>query len=473
MRGLKLVTGAAAAVLLMTYMGPVPALADTIEAALVRAYQNNPQLNAQRAQVRSTDENVPQALSGYRPKVAVTASAGYQYTDTLLNTGGTNALTGGPTVTSSINHGTNAPRSASLTVTQTLFNGQQTANKTRAAESQVSGSREALRFLEQSVLLSAATIYMDYLRDSAIVEVQKSNVRVLEQTLKQTRDRFNVGEVTRTDVAQSEAQLAAGNTQLLAAQATLTTTRANFRRIIGNEPEALAPGSPVDRFLPGTLPAAVELSLIENPNVTAAMFGIDVNYLQVKVNEGALLPTVSLQAAVQQSYEQTMTVFRSFGASAIAQVTAPIYQGGAEYSLIRQSKENLAQQRLVLEQTRDQTRANTVTAWSQLVAGKAQVASAQAQVTASEIALNGVREEAKAGQRTTLDVLNAQQALVNARVALVTAQHDRVVASYAVLSAVGRLSPQVLNLRTTVYDPSVHYQQVRDSWFGVRTPDGR
>ena len=174
---------------------------------------------------------------------------------------------------------------------------------------------------------------------------------------------------------------------------------------------------------------------------------------------------------MQQSYEQTMTIFRSFGASAIAQITAPIYQGGAEYSLIRQSKENLAQQRLVLEQTRDQTRANTVTAWGQLVAGKAQVASAQAQVTASEIALNGVREEAKAGQRTTLDVLNAQQALVNARVALVTAQHDRVVASYAVLSAVGRLSPQVLNLPTTVYDPSVHYQQVRDSWY--RRPHAR
>jgi outer membrane protein len=468
MHGVKSVTGAAAAVLLMAYMGPVPALADTIEAALVRAYQNNPQLNAQRAQVRSTDENVPQALSGYRPKVALTASAGYQYTDTNSTQGGT------PTaIVRTEIHGTNAPRSAGLTVTQTLFNGQQTANKTRAAESQVSGAREALRFLEESVLLSAATIYMDYLQNAAIVEVQKSNVRVLEQTLKQTRDRFNVGEVTRTDVAQSEAQLAAGNTQLLAAEATLTTTRANFRRIIGNEPQALAPGSPVDRFSPGTLSGAVELSLIENPNVTAAMFGIDVNYLQVKVNEGALLPTVSLQASVQQSYEQQLTIFRTFGASAVAQIAAPLYQGGAEYSLIRQSKENLAQQRLVLEQTRDQTRANTVTAWGQLVAGKAQVASAQAQVTASEIALNGVREEAKAGQRTTLDVLNAQQALVNARVALVTAQHDRVVASYAVLSAVGRLSPQVLNLPTTVYDPSVHYQQVRDSWVGVRTPDGR
>src|SRR5437764_5239773 len=468
MYGVKTFTGAAAAVLLIACAGPTPVLADTIEAALVRAYQNNPQLNAQRASVRSTDENVPQALSGYRPKVALTASAGYQYTDTNLTSGGS------PTaIVRTEVHGANAPRAAGLTVTQTLYNGNQTANKTRAAESQVSGAREGLRVLDEAVLLSAATVYMDYLRDSAIVEVQKSNVRVLEQTLKQTRDRFNVGEVTRTDVAQAEAQLAAGKTQELTAEANLVTTRANFRRIIGNEPVALAPGSPVDRFFPGTLPAAVELSLIENPNVTAAAYGIDVNYLQVKINEGALLPTVTLQASVQQSYEQTMTIFRSFGASAIAQLSVPVYQGGAEYALIRQSKENLAQQRLNLEQVRDQTRANTVTAWGQLVAGKAQVASAQAQVTASEIALNGVREEAKAGQRTTLDVLNAQQALVNARVALVTAQHDRVVASYAVLNAVGRLAPHVLGLKTTVYDPSVHYHQVRDSWTGVRIPDGR
>ncbi len=435
---------------------------------MVRAYQNNPQLNSQRAQVRSTDENVPQALSGYRPKVAITASAGYQYTDTNLTSGGTpNQI-----VRTEI-HGTNAPRSVGATVSQTLFNGQQTANRTRAAESQVSSAREGLRVLEQTVLLSAATIYMDYLRDAAIVEVQRSNVRVLEQTLKQTQDRFNVGEVTRTDVAQSEAQLAAGKTQLLTAEANLTTTRANFRRIIGNEPENLAPGSPVDRFLPATLSKSVELGLTENPNVTAAMYGVDVSFLQVKVNEGALFPTVTLQTSVQQSYEQTLTIFRSFGASTAVQLSVPVYQGGAEYSLIRQSKETLAQQRLNLEQIRDQARANVVTAWGQLVAGKAQVASAQAQVTASEIALNGVREEAKAGQRTTLDVLNAQQALVNARNALVTAQHDRVVASYSVLTSIGRLSPQVINLSTTTYDASVHYQQVRDSWAGVRTPDGR
>lgn len=468
MHGVKFFTGAAVSVLLTALAGPTPALADTIEAALVRAYQNNPQLNAQRAQVRSTDENVPQALSGYRPKVNVTLSTGYEYQDIQATQKGATIHSNNPGSTLPLQ-----PNSASLTVNQTLYNGNQTANRTRAAESQVSGAREALRVLEQTVLLQAATSYMDYLRDSATLEVQRSNVRVLEQTLKQTRDRFNVGEVTRTDVAQSEAQLAAGRTQALTAESNLTTTRSNFRRIIGNEPSNLAPGSPVDRFLPRTIASAVNLSLVENPNVTASMFGIDVNYLQVKINEGALLPTVTLQAAVSTAYQQTLNVFRTNTASAIATASVPIYQGGGEYSLIRQSKENLAQQRLNLETTRDQTRANVVQAWGQLEAGKAQVQSAQAQVTASEIALNGVREEAKAGQRTTLDVLNAQQALVNARVALVTAQHDRVVASYSVLSAVGRLAPQVLGLNTTVYDPSVHYQQVRDSWAGVRTPDGR
>ncbi|NVN86219.1 MAG: TolC family outer membrane protein [Rhodopseudomonas sp.] len=465
MRGVKRVTGVAVTGIMMACFGPTPVLADTIESALVRAYQTNPQLNAQRASVRSVDENVPQALSGYRPRVAVTASGGYQYTDVI------SGVVGSGSPTSHLN-GAQTPRAVGATLTQTLFNGQQTANRTRAAEGQVSSAREGLRVLEQSVLLAAATIYMDYLRDSAIVEVQRSNVRVLEQTLKQTRDRFNVGEVTRTDVAQSEAQLAAGRTQQLTAESNLVTTRANFRRIVGNEPDRLAPGSPVDRFLPSNLPQAVELGLTENPNVTASMFGIDVSYLNVKVAEGALFPTLTVQASAQQAYEQSITVPRQFVATGIAQLSIPVFQGGGEYALIRQSKETLAQQRLNLEQVRDQTRAGVAQAWGQLLAGRAQVSSAQAQVKASEIALNGVREEARAGQRTTLDVLNAQQALVNARVALVTAQHDRVVASYAALNAVGRLSPQVLNLNTEVYDPSVHYHQIRDSWIGVRTPDG-
>jgi outer membrane protein len=455
--------GAAAAVLILLQIAATPAHADTMEAALLRAYQNNPQLNAQRATVRATDENVSQALSGYRPKVAVTASGGAQYTNQLAIGATGQKLGDGP----------QSPHAVGVTVTQTLFNGNQTANKTRAAESQVSGAREGLRLMEQSVLLAAATIYMDYLRDAAILEVQRSNTRVLEVTLKQTRQRYSAGLVTPTDVAQSEAQLAAGRSQELAAESTLTTTRANFRRIIGNEPEQIAPASPVDRYLPETLRDAADISLAENPNVTAAMYGIDVNFLNVKVNEGALFPTVTLQASAQKNWQQTITSIKLSSAAAAAQVSVPIYQGGAEYSLIRQSKETLEQQRLNLEQVRDQARADLVTAWGQLLAGKAQIVSSQSQVTASEIALLGTRKEAAVGQRTVLDVLNAQQALVNARIALVTAEHDRVVASYAVLNTIGRLSPQVLRLATPVYDPSVHYHQVRDNWFGVRTPDGR
>ncbi len=429
----------------------------------MRAYQNNPQLNAQRAAVRASDETVPQALSGYRPNVAATLSGGSQYTNALAN----------GALGRRIQVGLQSPHAAGITATQTLYNGNQTANKVRSAESQVFGAREALRVLEQTVLLSAATIYMDYLRDAAILEVQRSNSRVLQLTLKQTRDRYSAGLVTPTDVAQSEAQLAAGKTQELAAEATLTTTRANFRRIIGDEPTNLQPASPVDRFLPASLREATALALVENPNVTSAMYGIDVSFLTVRINEGALLPTLALQATVQKAWQPSITTLKSFTASALAQASVPVYQGGAEYSLIRQSKETLEQRRLTLEQTRDQARADLVTAWGQLLAGKSQVTATQAQVEASEVAYLGTTREAEVGQRTVIDILNAQQTLVNARLALVTAQHDRVVASYAVLSAIGRLSPKILGLVATSYDPSVHYQQVRNNWFGVRTPDGR
>jgi outer membrane protein len=463
MGGAKVLTGTAAAVVLLGQLAVLPVRADTMEGALLRAYRNNPQLNAQRASVRVIDENVPQALAGYRPKVAGVFAAGVGYTDQLAD----------GSVGKKIEQGDQTPHSATLTVTQTVYNGNQTANKTRAAESQVFGAREGLRLMEQSVLLAAATIYMDYLRDAAILEVQKSNTHVLELTLKQTRDRYSAGLVTPTDVAQSEAQLAAAQSQELAAVSTLTTTRANFRRIVGIEPANLQPASPVDRYLPPTVGGAIELALRQNPNVTAAMYGVDVSFLTVKINEGALYPSVSLQASVSKVWDPNITTINQFTAAANAQLNVPIYQGGAEYSLIRQSKESLQQQRLTLEQVRDQARADLVTAWGQLLAGKAQVIAAQSQVEASEIAYLGTTKEAQVGQRTVIDILNAQQTLVNARVALVTAQHDRVVASYAVLSAIGRLSPQVLHLSTQTYDPSVHYQQVRDNWIGVSTPDGR
>jgi outer membrane protein len=207
--------------------------------------------------------------------------------------------------------------------------------------------------------------------------------------------------------------------------------------------------------------------------VLAAMYGVDIAELTVKISEGALYPNLSVIASASHGWEPAFEVIRSTQASVLGQLTVPIYQGGGEYSTIRQSKETVGQQRLNLDINRDQARATVVQSWGQLDAAKAQIEATTAQVNSSEIALNGVREEARVGQRTTLDVLNAQQELVNARVALVTAQHDRVVASYTLLAAVGGLSMPRLGLNVLIYDPQVHYQQVRDAWVGVRNPDGR
>ncbi len=445
--------------------------AETMESALARAYETNPQLNAQRAIVRQNDEGVSQALSGYRPTLSATASVGEQYTNT---TGVIPPIP--PNLPNGVSYtvkGYTNPWSAGLSGQQTLFNGERNANTVRKAESQVSAARETLRMMEESVLLAAATAYMDMSRDSANLEVQQTNIRVLQRTLKDTNNRFSAGQVTATDVAQAEAQLAAGEANLHAAESTLMTTRANYRRLIGVEPANLAPASPVDRLSPTTLNAAIAVGSAENPSVTAALYGVDVAQLQVKIAEGALWPTLALQGSVQQqSYPNILTPNLFVGTAAV-NLTVPIYQGGAEYSAIRLNKENVGQQRLNVDQVRDQTRANVVQAWGQLIAAKAQIEAAHRQNDAAERALEGVRNEAQAGQRTTLDVLNAEQALVNARVSLIVAQHDRVVASFSLLSAVGRLSAQELHLPVMIYDPMVHYQQVRDAWIGLRTPDGR
>jgi outer membrane protein len=448
-----------------------PAAAETIESALAKAYQNNPQLNAQRAIVRQTDEGVPQALSGYRPNIAANASIGRQYTNiTETIPPAPPALQSGITLSAK---GLTTPESVGLTGTQTLLNGQQTANKVRAAESQVSAARETLRVMEESVLLSAATIYMDVSRDTANLQVQQNNVRVLERTLTDTRNRFTAGQVTDTDTAQAEAQLAAGQATLHAAESQLATTRANYRRIIGVDPANLAAATPVDRLAPTNLNAAVAVGIAENPSVIAALYGVDVAQLQVKIAEGALWPTLTGQYSIQDQRDPELLTPKLFTNTVTLNLSVPIYQGGAEYSAIRLDKETLDQQRLNVDQVRDQVRANVVQAWAQLQAAKAQVEAAERQNFAAARALTGVRNEALAGQRTTQDVLNAEQVLVNARQSLIVAQHDRVVASYSLLSAVGRLSAQELKLPVTIYDPQVHYHQVRDTWFGLRTPSGQ
>ena len=450
----------AVGLIVVTLLFASGAIAQTLEQSLAAAYINNPVLNAQRAATRAVDEKVPQALSGFRPQVSAGADAGVAWSRTRLKSGGT--VSG---AVKTYDYG--------LTVTQNVFNGFTTINTTRSAEAQVLGARETLRNTEQNVLLDAVISYMGVVRDTAIVELQNQNVEALREQLRATRDRFDVGELTRTDVAQSEARLALAESQLIAAKAALNASRAAFRRDIGVDPRRLSPARPVEHLVPKNLDASIAASENQHPAIAAARHGVDVASLQVKVAEGALLPIVSLEGTVSRAHDPSLSTSESSQASIFGRLTVPLYQGGAEYSRVRESKETLGQRRLEADTARDEVRAAVVQSFGLLTASRFQVEAAQAQVNAAQIALNGVQEEYRVGQRTTLDVLNAQAELVNARSLLITAQRDRVVNSYSLLSAIGRLNAEFLRLNVQAYAAETHYNQVRDSWFGVRTPDGR
>ena len=365
------------------------------------------------------------------------------------------------------------PSSANLTVSQTIFNGFQTDNLTRRAESTVYSQRETLRFTELTVLYNAVQSYMNVLSNTATLELNRNNVEVLEEQLRQTRDRFNVGEVTRTDVAQAEARLAGARSQVSAAESALRTSIGIYRQNIGVEPRQLAPGRPLDRFVPASLDAAIAIGLREHPQVVSAIHAVDAAEAQVKVLEGQLAPSLSLQGSLSQLYDQNGPNQSFFVGFVGGRLNIPIYEGGQTYAQIRQAKETVGQSRIQVDQVRDQIRAQIVDFWGRLEAAKAQVIAAQAQVQANEVALNGVREEARVGQRTTLDVLNAQQELLNSRVNLIIAQRDRVIFSYGVVQAIGQLTARFTALPVEYYSAKVHYDQVKDLWFGLRTPDGR
>lgn len=448
----------------LSVLGASAASAETLAGALTKAYSSNPDLNQQRAAVRVSDENVPRQMSGYRPRVNASADAGYQFTNSEFNN-----------TFGQRNRSITYPRGLGLTIDQNIWNGNRTANGVRQAESAVLAAREILRNTEQTVLLNAVTAYMNVLRDTAILNLRRNNVEVLEEQVRQTKDRFSVGEVTRTDVAQAEAQLAGARSDAFTAQSNLQTSVANFRQIIGEQPKGLAPGRPAEKALPRNLREGIAISLSEHPQVQAAEHNVDALQLAVKVVEGELYPTLGVQGALSQRWDLSSSTPKSeaLSASIVGRLTVPIYEGGETYARVRQAKEQLGQARLQADLTRDQVRAAVVSTWGQWENSRLVIQSAQAQVSAAELALSGVREEAKVGQRTTLDVLNAQQVLLNARVALVTAQRDRVVTSYAALSAMGRLSVANLGLGAPRYDPKVHFDQVKGKWIGVRTPDGR
>ena len=464
---------AAAAVGFAAVVAPVgSAWAQSMEQALARAYSSNPTLNAQRAEVRSVDEQVPQALSGYRPTISATGDVGALYSKQRIP-----AQQGFPpfipnqpasTETAKLN-----PRGFGIQAQQNLFQGFQTQNQVRTAESNILAARENLRNSEQNVLFDAAQAYMDVLRDYAILDVRRNNVDVLREEMRAADERFKVGEVTRTDTAQAQAAVEGARTLVSQAEAQLNTSRATYRQIVGEDIGRPRAARGVDRLLPKNLGTAISLGQARHPAILAAFHGYDSANLQIRVFEGALLPIIGLEAAYQKRWDDSSSVTRSDSASVVGRLTIPIYQGGSEYSAVRQAKETAGQRRLEADISRDQVRQAVVSAWGTVQATTSQITSAQAQIEANQVALNGVREEAKVGQRTTLDVLNAQQAVLDARVSLINAQHDRVVGAFALLSAVGDLSADKLGLAVTRYDPNRHYDQVRDKWIGLRTPDGR
>lgn len=455
-------TGTALGLLSCSVFAIADARAETVSDALVKAYQTNPQLNSERARQRATDENVPQAMAGYRPQVMATLSAGLQAVRNLQ-------------IDNTILGATLKPWTIGVTVTQTLYNGNKTANSVRVAEFQVQSGREALRNVGQGVLLDAVTVYMNVLANQSLVEAQRSNVTALRETLDIAKKRLNAGDVTPTDTAQAEARLARGQADLNAAEVALSISQATYAQVVGVLPSRLTPADPVDRLLPRGREDAVTQAFKGHPAVLAAGYDVDVATTTIKVAESSLLPTLTVQGSASKSSQSdsTLGTFGTDQASIIGQLNAPIYDGGLGAAQTRQAKQLSTASRLVLEMVRNQARTAAIGAWVSNEGAKTAVTAAEAEVRGASVALQGVQREAAGGQRTIVEVLNSQQDLILAKSRLIGAQRDRVIASYALLSAVGRLDVKTLGLKTPDYLPEVHYHQVRDAWHGLRTPDGK
>jgi outer membrane protein len=442
--------GLSAALLLVS-----PASAATLVEVLAWAYSSNPQLNAQRADLRATDEGVPQAKSGYRPSIFANGQVAAERID--------NEITGSDT---------RYPRSVNLQIEQPIFLGFRTKNSVRAAESSVLAGREVLRSTEQDVLLDAVTAFMDVAQNQAIVSLRSQNLEFLREQVRAANDRLNVGEGTRTDVAQTNASLSQGLSDYAAAVATLAASNATYQMVIGRPPDTIGAVKNVDKMLPRSLDAAIALGRVNHPSITAANFNIDVASFNVKVIEGEFLPRVTVTGEVAHSDNDTAAGWTN-SASIVGQVSVPIYQAGEPDARARQAKETLGQLRIQHDLARDTVRQSVVAAWSQLDAARSQIRAADQQVSAQQLVLSGIIEERNVGQRTTLDVLDSQQDLINARISQVTARRNSVVAAYTVLSSIGALSAAKLGLAVAIYDPKEHHRLVRDKWGGLRTPDGR
>jgi TolC family type I secretion outer membrane protein len=438
--------GIAAGVLLSGAAGQLRA--QSLEEALVSAYLTNTDLEAQRAALRATDELVPQALSDWRPTLSIDSTAAYADVDSSQGGGGIGTV------------------GSSILLDQDVYNGGETVANTSRAENLVRLERARLQAIEQQVLLDAVTAYTDLLSAQAVLEFARQNEDRLQRQLQATRDRFEVGEVTRTDVAQAEASLSGAVASRVQAEGQVQAAEAAYRQVINQEPIKLMRPPPL-MALPGTQPEAQELAQAFNPNITAAQYDLAASRADVDVASSNLLPRLSLQGELGYTENPSVELdWQSVGQIG-AELTIPLYQGGGEYARVRQTKQTVRQREDDLESVFRSVRQDVTDSWQALTSARTALESFRDQVRAAEIAVEGTRQEALVGQRTTLDVLDQEQDLFQAQVDLVNAARDEIIASYRLKAAVGELTATGIGLPVEPYNPEAHYEQVRNKLFGL------
>ena len=428
--------------------------AESLNAALGRAYLNNPQIAAERAALRATDEGVAKAKSGWRPQVFANGSV----------------AVGHKKVTPLPGFGQNYDsENVSITLTQPVFNGFKTVEGVRRAKAAVRAGRQNLLAVEQKVLLSAASAYLNVVRDRKILHLRQRNITVLREQLKATKARFKVGEITRTDVSQSRAALAKARADAAQARAQLAASQAAYAQAVGHKPGRLRFPRHCPR-LPRSLRAALARAGRLNPGILAAAYNAQAARHGIKVAYGDLLPSLSVQAQLSASRNKAegFAPNRTRDARIMGMVSVPLYQGGLVHASVREARHKAQAARLGIMVARRNVRQQVVSAWNNLVAARQVISATRARVSAARLALDGVRQEYKVGSRTTLDVLNARQTLLDAQVALASARTAEMTAAYSLLAAIGELTAHRLHLRVAVYDPTRHYLRAKSQLFGTR-----
>jgi outer membrane protein len=453
------------------------ARAETLQDALADAYQSNPQLLSERAHLRAVDEGVPQALANWRPSVTFNGAAGAERTTnspyapnlpvfvpfTTPGCGVPPCVFTIPSTFRSVNNTT--PNTIDINITQPLFRGGRTIAQTAVAEKTVEAERARLDVTEQSVFFSVIQAYLDVVRDQATLELSIANEQLLRKQLESTQEQFRVGTLTRTDVAQAQAQYASAVASRNQAEGNLQVSRANYQRAVGHVPPKLS-STKVRPVLPATREEALSMASAKNPNVIAALFSEDAARDQVKVIRGQLLPTLSVVGDYQRLNDVAFPKSDQTVASVEARMTMPLYEGGAIYSQTRQAIQTVGQLQGVTDDARRAAVQAATQAWETIASTRAQRQSLQQTVKAAEVAFEGTQAEQRVGTRTILDVLITEQQLFTARVQLVATEHDLALAEFNLAQQIGRLTVADLQLKVTPYDATRHYNEVRGKWIG-------